>query len=233
MPASRLRRGPAHGLQTALRAVHPGHDRPSVCALPHLPVLPRRRSAPDDMLPGSPERRSFGTFASTAAGPSAGPWRFAADAEATGTDDAERLDRARAAGRRTGRHRSRATPRPGVSRLHPSPDHRLGGTTVTARAGQPLPRRPAGAARTAGPPAAPPARRRELTTPNSTDTKHRQGGAVQADVGDHIVIETAVLDAARRRGEGIEVIGQGEKQHYRVRGQDGPESGYVPGPGAR
>jgi hypothetical protein len=56
---------------------------------------------------------------------------------------------------------------------------------------------------------------------------------VQADVGDHIVIETTALDAPRRRGEVIEVIGQGEKQHYRVRWQDGHESVYVPGPDAR
>ena len=56
---------------------------------------------------------------------------------------------------------------------------------------------------------------------------------MQADIGDHIVIETTALDTPRRRGEVIEVIGQGEKQHYRVRWQDGHESVYVPGPDAR
>jgi hypothetical protein len=56
---------------------------------------------------------------------------------------------------------------------------------------------------------------------------------VQADIGDHIVIETSALDTPRRRGEVLEVIGQGDKQHYRVRWQDGHESVYVPGPDAR
>lgn len=56
---------------------------------------------------------------------------------------------------------------------------------------------------------------------------------MHADVGDHVVIETSALDAPRRRGEVIEVIGQGERQHYRVRWQDGHESVYVPGPDAR
>jgi len=56
---------------------------------------------------------------------------------------------------------------------------------------------------------------------------------VQAKVGDHIVIETAILDAARRHGEVIEVIGQEERLHYRVRWQDGHESVYFPGPDAR
>jgi hypothetical protein len=45
---------------------------------------------------------------------------LAADAEATRTDDAERIDRARPARRRPDRHRSRATPRPGVcGSIHP------------------------------------------------------------------------------------------------------------------
>ena len=56
---------------------------------------------------------------------------------------------------------------------------------------------------------------------------------MQADRGDHIVIETTVLDAPRRRGEVLEVIGQGERQHYRIRWQDGHESVYFPGPDAR
>ncbi|GAA1183330.1 DUF1918 domain-containing protein [Pseudonocardia alaniniphila] len=51
--------------------------------------------------------------------------------------------------------------------------------------------------------------------------------------GDQIVIETATLDTPRRRGEVIEVIGQGEREHYRVRWQDGHESVYFPGPDAR
>jgi hypothetical protein len=53
-----------------------------------------------------------------------------------------------------------------------------------------------------------------------------------ATVGDQIIIETAVLDTPRRRGEVLEVIGSGDTQHYRVRWQDGRESLYFPGPDA-
>ena len=56
---------------------------------------------------------------------------------------------------------------------------------------------------------------------------------MQAEVGDHIVIETAHLDAHRRHGEVVEVIGQDDRRHYRVRWQDGHESVYFPGPDAR
>jgi hypothetical protein len=56
---------------------------------------------------------------------------------------------------------------------------------------------------------------------------------MQAKQGDHIVIETATLDTARRHGEVVEVLGQGEREHYRVRWQDGHESVYFPGPDAR
>jgi hypothetical protein len=51
--------------------------------------------------------------------------------------------------------------------------------------------------------------------------------------GDQIIVETATLDTPRRQGEVIEVIGQGEREHYRVRWQDGHESVYFPGPDAR
>jgi len=53
-----------------------------------------------------------------------------------------------------------------------------------------------------------------------------------ATVGDRIVIETASLDAPRRQGEVLEVLGHGETEHYRVRWQDGHESLYFPGPDA-
>jgi hypothetical protein len=56
---------------------------------------------------------------------------------------------------------------------------------------------------------------------------------MHAQQGDEIVIDTTTLDARRRRGEVIEVIGQGELEHYRVRWQDGHESVYFPGPDAR
>jgi Domain of unknown function (DUF1918) len=55
---------------------------------------------------------------------------------------------------------------------------------------------------------------------------------MHANVGDEVVIESATLDSARRRGEVIEVIGRGEREHYRVRWQDGHESTYFPGPDA-
>lgn len=55
---------------------------------------------------------------------------------------------------------------------------------------------------------------------------------MQAVTGDHIVVESAVLDSPRRRGEIVEVIGEGDRQHYRVRWTDGHESVYFPGPDA-
>jgi hypothetical protein len=55
---------------------------------------------------------------------------------------------------------------------------------------------------------------------------------MRAAIGDQIVIETTTLDSPRRRGEVIEVIGSGEREHYRVRWQDGHESICFPGPDA-
>ncbi|GLL10703.1 hypothetical protein GCM10017577_18430 [Pseudonocardia halophobica] len=60
-----------------------------------------------------------------------------------------------------------------------------------------------------------------------------QGGIVQAHVGDRIVIESNHLDAARRRGTIVAVLGgEGDTEHYRVRWQDGHESVFFPGPDA-
>jgi hypothetical protein len=56
---------------------------------------------------------------------------------------------------------------------------------------------------------------------------------MHATPGDQIIVETATLDTNRRRGQVLEVIGQGEREHYRVRWQDGHESLYFPGPDAR
>jgi hypothetical protein len=56
---------------------------------------------------------------------------------------------------------------------------------------------------------------------------------MHANRGDQIVIETVTLDTPRGRGEVVEVIGHGEREHYRVRWQDGHESVYFPGPDAR
>ena len=46
--------------------------------------------------------------------------------------------------------------------------------------------------------------------------------------GDQIIVESAVLDSPRRRGEVLEVIEQGVR-HYRVRWDDGHESLFYPG----
>ena len=55
---------------------------------------------------------------------------------------------------------------------------------------------------------------------------------MQAGVGDDIVVETGTLDARPRRGRIVEIIGVGERQHYRVRWEDGHESVFFPGPDA-
>ena len=55
---------------------------------------------------------------------------------------------------------------------------------------------------------------------------------MHASTGDQIAIETTTLDAQRRQGEVLEVIGEGDQRHYRVRWQDGHESVYFPGPDA-
>jgi hypothetical protein len=55
---------------------------------------------------------------------------------------------------------------------------------------------------------------------------------MRASTGDDIIIETTTLDVPKRKGQVIEVIGDGEREHYRVRWQDGHESIYFPGPDA-
>lgn len=55
---------------------------------------------------------------------------------------------------------------------------------------------------------------------------------MHATTGDQIIVESAVLDSPRRRGEVLEVIEEGVR-HYRVRWDDGHESIYFPGPDAR
>ena len=56
---------------------------------------------------------------------------------------------------------------------------------------------------------------------------------MHAKQGDQIVIDTTTLDALRRHGEVIEVIGQGEREHYRIRWQDGHVRLRFPGAQAR
>jgi hypothetical protein len=61
----------------------------------------------------------------------------------------------------------------------------------------------------------------------------REETVMHAKTGDHIVIETAKLDARRRHGDVLEVLGDQDNEHYRVRWDDGHESIYFPGPDAQ
>jgi hypothetical protein len=56
---------------------------------------------------------------------------------------------------------------------------------------------------------------------------------VIASQGDRIVVESVHLDSGRRSGEVLEVLGDGDTRHYRIRWQDGHKSVYFPGPDAR
>jgi hypothetical protein len=56
---------------------------------------------------------------------------------------------------------------------------------------------------------------------------------MHAKTGDHIVIETSKRDTRRRHGDVLEVLGDQDSQHYRVRWDDGHESIYFPGPDAQ
>jgi hypothetical protein len=56
---------------------------------------------------------------------------------------------------------------------------------------------------------------------------------MHAKAGDHIIVETTKLDQARRHGDVLEVLGEGDSEHYRMRWQDGHESIYFPGPDAQ
>lgn len=52
---------------------------------------------------------------------------------------------------------------------------------------------------------------------------------ISAKVGDAIVVDNMELGHPRRQGEVLEVIGEGDRQHYRVRWDDGHESLFFPG----
>jgi Domain of unknown function (DUF1918) len=53
--------------------------------------------------------------------------------------------------------------------------------------------------------------------------------AVHANTGDRIVVESAHVGQPRREGEVLEVVpGDGDREHYRVRWDDGHESIYFP-----
>ena len=52
---------------------------------------------------------------------------------------------------------------------------------------------------------------------------------MHARTGDRIVVESAHVGQARREGEVLEVMpGEHEREHYRVRWDDGHESIYFP-----
>jgi hypothetical protein len=53
---------------------------------------------------------------------------------------------------------------------------------------------------------------------------------VHAQVCDRIVIESNTLDAARRHGTIVAVLGgEGDTEHYQVRWHDGHETVFFPG----
>jgi Domain of unknown function (DUF1918) len=54
-----------------------------------------------------------------------------------------------------------------------------------------------------------------------------------ANVGDQILVGTTTVERPMRRGQVLEVYGQGPDEHYLVRWQDGHESLFYPGPDAR
>ncbi len=52
---------------------------------------------------------------------------------------------------------------------------------------------------------------------------------IHARVGDQIVVDSDQLGHPPRKGEVIEVLGEVETRHYRVRWDDGHESIFFPG----
>jgi hypothetical protein len=51
---------------------------------------------------------------------------------------------------------------------------------------------------------------------------------LQAVVGDELVVDSLRQGAPPRKGEVIEVLGEGDRTHYRVRWDDGRESVFFP-----
>ena len=51
---------------------------------------------------------------------------------------------------------------------------------------------------------------------------------LHAKVGDRIVIDSDHLGEKRREGQVLEVLGEGETIHYRMRWEDGHESIFYP-----
>jgi Domain of unknown function (DUF1918) len=59
----------------------------------------------------------------------------------------------------------------------------------------------------------------------------REGTKHCATVGDVVVVESHRVGGERRRGEIVEVLGAGEREHYRVRWEDERETIFYPGSG--
>ncbi|MGB8858135.1 MAG: DUF1918 domain-containing protein [Ilumatobacteraceae bacterium] len=51
---------------------------------------------------------------------------------------------------------------------------------------------------------------------------------IHAQVGDEIVVDNMTLGHAQRKGEVLEVLGDGDAVHYRMRWDDGHESLFFP-----
>ena len=51
---------------------------------------------------------------------------------------------------------------------------------------------------------------------------------MHAKVGEHIVVDARHIGTPERRGEVVEVLGQGAEVHYRVRWDDGHDSIFFP-----
>ena len=51
---------------------------------------------------------------------------------------------------------------------------------------------------------------------------------LHAHVGDELVVESLNLGSPPRKGEILEVLGTGERTHYRVRWDDGGETVFFP-----
>jgi|tagenome__1003787_1003787.scaffolds.fasta_scaffold20815796_2 hypothetical protein len=52
---------------------------------------------------------------------------------------------------------------------------------------------------------------------------------MRASIGDEVLVETHTLGLPPRRGEVLELLGDRDTEHYRVRWEDGTESIYYPG----
>jgi hypothetical protein len=52
---------------------------------------------------------------------------------------------------------------------------------------------------------------------------------LHASVGEFIEVDSVQVGQPRRRGEVVEVVGEGDRLRYRIRWNDGHESTFYPG----